>query len=100
VIRLDKIPFTCTNTPGRANLKVWWPAYLLGFTNYAYSMTALEQQLFRKPLVFILFFAVAIVLLRLTSFYRNRRVARLSGLRYEAEVPRLLVLLELNRKPF
>ncbi len=100
MIRLDKIPFTCANSPGKANLKVWWPAYLLGFSNYAYTMTALEQQLFRKPLMFIFFLAVAVVLLSLTAFYRHHRVAKLSGLRYEAEVPEFLVLLDLNRKPF
>jgi hypothetical protein len=100
VMRLDKIPFTCPNIPGKANLKIWWPAYFLGFTSYAYTATTLERRLLQNPLLFIPFIAISLVLLQLAVFHRNRRVGRLSGLRYEAEPIPGLVLLKLNRNSF
>ena len=85
LFRLDKMPFTCTYTPGKANLKLWWWVYLFGFTNYAYTMTELEQKLFMHPRLFVAFFAVCIALLLAAAAYRNRMIARLSEFRYEAE---------------
>jgi hypothetical protein len=85
ISRLDKMPFTCTYLPGKANLKVWWWVYLFGFTNYAYTMTELEQKLFLKPQRFIPFFACTLAILLCAAAYRNRLVGRLQALRYEAE---------------
>ncbi len=85
VFRLDRMPFTCTYTPGKANLKLWWWVYLFGFTNYAYTMTELEQRLLRQPYLFIPFFAAWLAILVAAIAYRNRMVARLSAFRFEAE---------------
>ncbi len=87
ICRLDKIPFTCTYLPGSANLKLWWPAYLFGFTNYAFTMTELEVKLLRNPIHFVPFFIVAVALLLAIAAYRARLIRKLPGFRYEAEVP-------------
>ncbi len=100
LFRFDRIPFTCTYAPGKANLKLWWPAYLFGFTNYAYTMTELEQKLLRQPQRFLPFFAVSLFLLLAAVMYRNRPVGRLSAFRYEAEVAPAAEPLRLSYKPF
>jgi hypothetical protein len=97
--RFDRIPFACTYVPGRANLKLWWPAYLFGFTNYAYSMTGLEQKMFRTPRYFLLFFAAAAALLLSLALRRNRIIGGLQGFRYEAEVAPIAEPLSLGCKP-
>jgi hypothetical protein len=85
LFRLDKMPFTCTYAPGKANLKLWWWVYLFGFTNYAYTMTELEQRLLRQPHLFAPFFVVGVGLLLAAAAFRNRLIARLSAFRYEAD---------------
>ncbi len=100
LFRLDRIPFTCTYTPGRANLKLWWPAYLFGLTNYAYTMTELEQRLLPHPTRFLPFFAVSLALLLAVVRHRNRSIARLSTLRYESDIAPAAEPLSLGYRPF
>ena len=100
VFRLDKMPFTCPYTPGKANLKLWWWAYLFGFTNYAYSMAELESRLLQQPRLFILFFAACLTLLLTATAYRNRLISRLSAFRYEAEAAPAPEPLILSCKPY
>jgi hypothetical protein len=99
VFRLDKMPFTCPYTPGKANLKLWWWAYLFGFTNYAYSMTELESRLLQQPRLFILFFAACLALLLIATAYRNRLIGRLTAFRYEADAAPAPEPLILSCKP-
>ncbi len=100
LFRLDKIPFTCTYTPGKANLKLWWWVYLFGFTNYAYSMTELEQHLLRSPWLFVPFFAVSLALVVAAAAYRNRLIGRMTSFRYEADAGPAPEPLSLSYKPF
>jgi hypothetical protein len=100
VFRLDKMPFTSPYTPGRANLKLWWWAYLFGFTNYAYSMTELELMLLRQPRLFTLFFAACLALLLIATACRNRLIGRLTAFRYEADAAPAPEPLILSGKPF
>ncbi|HYK91903.1 MAG TPA: hypothetical protein VE398_24265 [Acidobacteriota bacterium] len=100
LLRFDRIPFTCTYTPGSANLKLLWPVYLFGFTNYAYTMTELEQVLLRRPPLFILFFCASLVLLLAMSACRKRQIRRLSAFRYEAESAPAPEILTLSYKPY
>lgn len=58
LFRFQKIPFTCAYLPGKANLKLLWPAYMLAFTTYAYTLTTLESWMLREPVRFAVFFAI------------------------------------------
>ena len=42
LIRLDKLPFTCSYYPGASKTRTLWPFYLIAFINYCYTSTALE----------------------------------------------------------
>jgi hypothetical protein len=87
VLRLDKIPFTCTYLPGKANLKMWWWVYLFGFMTYAYTMAGLERRWLQNPGSFIPFAGVCLALLAAAGLYRRRLIGRLTAFRYEAYTP-------------
>jgi hypothetical protein len=72
LFRLDKIPFTCTYLPGRANLKVMLLPYVIAFTTYAYTMTSLELRLMRRPTLFVAFVIAAVLALVAVSNRRHR----------------------------
>jgi hypothetical protein len=74
LFRLDKIPFTCTYLPGKANLRVMFLPYILAFTTYAYTMTSLELRLMRQPAQFAIFAVAAALVLAATVSYRHRRL--------------------------
>jgi hypothetical protein len=87
VLRLDKIPFTCTYLPGKANLKMWWWLYLFGFITYAYTMAGLERRWLQNPRAFLAFVGTCVAVLVSASIYRRHLIARLAGFRYEAYTP-------------
>jgi len=100
VWRLDRIPFTCSYMPGKANLKLWWWAYLLSFTNYAYTTIEFEQWLLRRPTRFVTFFAATVTLMAATALHRTRLAGKTSSLRYEAKAAPGAEPLTLSYKPF
>ena len=59
VLRLCKVPFTCTYLPGRSEVKTMWPIYFTAFTTFSFSMAGLELQMLRRPRVLIAFIVVA-----------------------------------------
>ena len=70
----EKLPFTCSYLPGKANLKVSWPIYLFGFTTYVSACLALELWMFQMPVRFLWLAAVVIVVRGAVAFYRWRVV--------------------------
>jgi hypothetical protein len=48
--RFARVPFTAPYVPGRANVRIFWPLYLMLFTTYAYTMAELESWLLQRPL--------------------------------------------------
>lgn len=84
LLGLDKIPFTCTYLPGKANLRLLIIPYLFAFTTYAYTMTALELRLMRNPVLFAAFICAAFVILSAAIARRNRKLSRRKSFVYEA----------------
>jgi len=68
----EKLPFTCSYLPGKANLKVSWPIYLFGFTTWVSALLALEYWMFQRPIRFAWLAAVAITVEAALAFYRWR----------------------------
>jgi hypothetical protein len=85
LVRFIKLPFACSYIPGKANLKLLWPAYVVGCIAYSYETTALE----RWALLDIGRYAVVIVLaaLVLVGLRRSRIlfVKRMNEIRFEEE---------------
>ena len=58
----DKVPFTCTYTPGTAHIGKLWPLYLTAFSVFWYSMADLESGLLKNPRSFAMTIAIVAAL--------------------------------------
>jgi hypothetical protein len=90
LIRLPKLPFTCTYLPGKGKTSTLWPLYLTGFGFYAFTTARFEldflQRRFslRALVVFTLFVSTWIVGLWI---HRRLYLRGLQGFRFEEEDP-------------
>ena len=87
VVRLCKIPFTCTYLPGRSQVKTIWPIYVTAFTTFSYSMAGLELQMLRSPRVFSAFIVLATAAALITRRVRRIWLASEPGLRFAEDDP-------------
>ena len=82
---VDRVPFTCTYTPGTAHIGKLWPLYLTLFSLFTYGMASLEEEVLRYPQSFlttiVIFAAIAVGL----WWSRVREARRLVNLRFDAE---------------
>jgi hypothetical protein len=85
LFRFQKIPFTCSYLPGKANIKLFWAVYLFSFTTYAYSMTSLESWMLEDPIRLGPFYFLALALLVGLAIDRSRFLRRRFDLIYEEE---------------
>jgi hypothetical protein len=81
---LDKVPFTCTYMPGKANIVKLWPLYLTIFSFYTVTMASLEAALLRGGGIAVaigVFTAFTVV----AAVVRRRRASGLPDLRFEEQ---------------
>jgi hypothetical protein len=87
ILRLAKIPFTCTYFPGRSRVTTFWPLYLNGFIVYTYTAAAGEAKALSHPTAFAnTLIVLAIAILVLTAL-RQRYLLQIQGLRFVEEDP-------------
>jgi hypothetical protein len=82
--RFGRVPFTAPYVPGAANVRLFWPLYLMLFTTYAYTMAELEAWLLARPALF----TTAVAMMAGAAVVLSRISARLSDskpLAFEAE---------------
>jgi len=96
LLKFQKIPFTCSYLPGKANIKLLWSVYLFSFTTYAYTMTKLEEWLMVNPVRFAYFYAAVLPLLIGWITYRNRSFDRTLSLTFEEEPTPAVQTLDLS----
>ena len=87
VLRLCKIPFTCTYLPGRSEIKTLWPLYFTAFTTFTYSMAGLEVELLRWTRGFAWFIVLVSCAAVIARVARRRWLAEQPGLRFAEEEP-------------
>ena len=87
VLRLCKIPFTCTYLPGRSEIKTLWPFYFTAFTTFTYSMAGLEIALLRWTRGFAWFIVLVSTAAVIARVARRRWLAEQPGLRFAEEEP-------------
>jgi hypothetical protein len=81
MIRLRKLPFTCTYYPGNSRLGTLWPLYLTGFATYSYTVAAWEVEFMLRPRPVVIFLGlVGLTVLVLAALRR----------RYLNEIPSLV----------
>ena len=73
LLGFGKIPFTCSYLPGKSNIKALWSVYLFGFWALAHWTAKLEAAMFARPMLFVLFFALAAATVAALRWYGSRR---------------------------
>jgi hypothetical protein len=81
----DKVPFTCSWFPGKANLAFLAAAYLYGFTTYAFHMADLEKTIDGNIAAAMWFFALAALVLVACG----RRHPAAGAVRFDASEPEI-----------
>ena len=86
MLGVDRIPFTCTYSPGSAKIGKFWPLYLTIFSTLTYGMAAAESEMLRRqgrgfPTAILLLVVVAAGV----RWQRSRKTGELPGLCFEAE---------------
>jgi hypothetical protein len=88
LVRLCKVPFTCTYFPGSARVRTLWPFYIIGFMTYSYTAGALEADILLRS---VRAYTVACLLLACVigalALARALRLNRAAGLRFEEPDP-------------
>jgi hypothetical protein len=74
LLNFDKIPFTCTYLPGKANVKGFWPVYLAAYWMYAHYMAKVEYRLLDRPASFALVLSAIAALTVLLRWLRLRQL--------------------------
>jgi hypothetical protein len=87
MIRLAKLPFTCTYFPGSSRFGTLWPLYLSGFITYSYTIAAGEMRFFSQPRALAVFTVVIGSAIAFLVIRRRARLAELTGFSYQGEDP-------------
>lgn len=85
MIRLAKLPFTCTYFPGNSRFGTLWPLYISSFITYCYSVAAWEERFFARPRAIAVFTVVIGSAIAFLSIRRRARLAELSAFSYQGE---------------
>jgi hypothetical protein len=83
LFHFEKLPFTCMYLPGKANIKLWWPAFVLACVVFSYETTVLERWALENKIGYVVLIAIAgIIFARL---HRNRALflKRLDAIQFE-----------------
>jgi hypothetical protein len=72
LIKFQKVPFTCSYLPGKANLKLYWFPYIASFSVYAYGMASIEHTMLEHPIRFVIFYAAAFAFLCYLTLRRRQ----------------------------
>ncbi|HWQ54199.1 MAG TPA: hypothetical protein VN442_10980 [Bryobacteraceae bacterium] len=67
----EKLPFTCSFVPGKANVRTLWPFYVIGYLGYVSLFSALELFLMRQPIRFLWFLAASAAVKTGIEVYRR-----------------------------
>jgi hypothetical protein len=90
MLRLAKIPFTCTYYPGRSRVATFWPLYLTAFITYAYTAAAWEADIFTQATTFAqTLLAITIAIVVLTQL-RRHNLRSIPGFRFVEEDPTMI----------
>ena len=84
----DKVPFTCSYSPGRLNLAILAGLYFYGFTSYGFRMAELEQWLETRKGYALLFLAGAWAM----QSWLSRRTGAKPNVRFDSAEPEIQTL--------
>jgi hypothetical protein len=82
---VDRMPFTCTYTPGTAQIGKLWPLYLALFSTFTYGMANLEAEVLHAWQPLLLTVTIFATIATVLWWLRIREARQLVSLRFEAE---------------
>jgi hypothetical protein len=86
MLSVDRIPFTCTYSPGSARIGTLWPFYVTVFATVTYGMAAAESEMLgRQGSGFVKAVVILIIVTAALRWIRIRRTGELPGLCFEAQ---------------
>jgi hypothetical protein len=85
LLKFQKVPFTCSYLPGKANLKLYWFPYVLFFSFYTYGMAAIERRMLESPPRFVAFYGVALTVLLYLRLRRRQLPTAERGVIFEEQ---------------
>jgi hypothetical protein len=94
--QFEKIPFTCSYLPGKANIKLWWPVYVIACYGYSYGMAVFEQWMLRDIRRYFVFMVIAFIALFQLNRFRCRRSNEIKEIRFEELHPDAITLLTID----
>jgi hypothetical protein len=97
LVGLEKLPYTCSYVPGKANLKTCWTFYVLGYLTYVSAMSWLDLKILEQPLRFLLFLAGAVALKIAVERYRKDHSALGFQLLFDERPEPVVLTLELQQ---
>jgi hypothetical protein len=93
LLRFEKLPFTCSYIPGKANIKLKWPLYLICFFLYCFGGMGLGLWLLKGSTRYVVFLLIAGFVLFLLRRSRALFLKRSGAIQFEEEPPDKLILL-------
>lgn len=85
LFRYIKLPFTCSYLPGKTNIVLLWPAYVLACIIYSYGTTVLERWMLHGLIRYVILIVAAGVIFIGINRYRSIFLKRIGEIRFEEE---------------
>lgn len=82
LLGMDKVPFTCSNVPGKTDLRSTWPLFAFGYLAYVSVFSWVEYRIQARPARMVWFMAFA-VLAKAGVEWRRRNQAADFALQYD-----------------
>jgi hypothetical protein len=82
---VDRVPFTCTYTPGTAHIGKLWPLYLTMFSVATYGMASLEEEILGTHQGFLITVFIFGIIAATLAWFRLREARQVITLRFEEE---------------
>ena len=93
---LDKIPFTCSYYPGKAQIGRFWPLYLAAFSLITVLPSLVEHALLKSPSAYLIVCAALLFVVASQIWSAHRHAEELQMLRFEEEPPDTITIVNLS----
>jgi hypothetical protein len=83
LLGFEKLPFTCSHVSGKGDVKVFWPAYFIGFVMYAFAFAAFEARALRSRTSAVVLLVALLAALGGLAAHRRRVLSRRTAFVFE-----------------
>jgi len=91
-----KIPFACSFSPEKLNLKNYWIIYILAFISFVYTFTFIEYFFLKRPFIFVYFFILSCLIYGEIQIWQRKKFLKGIEFIYDEEPESVMTTLNLN----